>query len=272
MVRPEEQHPGYFVLVDEIHTIDAGTRVQWLLHGRGKMTLSVDQVARWRSRALGSSQEVHVSAFSLAPASARSQSGSLFSRSPWLTQPAESLILEWTGSKRLPTLLFPRTAGMSEPSITAMGEAAGRIGDTDWISLGQPGSRRTTGPLSHISEYVIARDRNANPPAVLMVSGTEFRMGPHLLKSDKPVTVSLNGLSGGLLTTRPATRVEIHSPAIHGSDTFILDHGLVIRAQEGRLTILLDPPGEHGVRPRQTSYPEALIEKKGSKKGLTLDF
>jgi hypothetical protein len=250
MVRPAVGAPGYFVLVDEIHSIEPLTRVEGFLHGRGRLSLSFNQVGRWTIPALTPpairSREVFLSVYPLGGRAWRSQAGKLYAAHSWLTQDVETLVLESTGSGRFATVLYPRPGGVPEPKVEVMPESvAGRIGDRDWVSLGDPAARHQTGPLRHVSECVLVRDRSREFPAVLMVFGTDIEFGPHRLVSSKPVTVSLGGLSGGFLSTRPDTRIELHSPAIRSTDRFVLDGQHELQPRSGRLEINLSTPGEH---------------------------
>ena len=106
-------------------------------------------------------------------------------------------------------------------------------------------TRRRVGPFQHTSEYVLYRERANSFPALLMMGGLEFDCGPHAILSNKPVSLSLDGLQGGLLSTRPDTRVEFHSPAIRSGDKFLLDGATTIASADGFLLISLNQPGEH---------------------------
>lgn len=251
MVRPDKNHGGYFVMVDEVLTSSADTKVEWYLHGRGTLSTGVGRLSRWRCSSFSPPQwrtrEVTLAAFPVgAYERLRSASGMLYSQNSLLAQPSETLLLEWTGSRRFCMILFPAKPGVQEPAmqILEMGNSAS-VGDSDWVSLSEPETRRTTGPLTHLSEYVIMRKRGDDFPAVLMVFGLEFRSGSHSLVSTKPVTISLDGLRGGILNTRPDTRLEFRSPGINPGDRFLLDGEPVIASNDGVLTLLLSKTGEH---------------------------
>jgi hypothetical protein len=138
---------------------------------------------------------------------------------------------------------------MSEPNVEVISDSvAGRIGKNDWISLGDSGTRHRTGPLRHVGECVVVRDHGRDFPALLLIYGTEAELGAHKLSATRPVTVSLDGFSGGLVSTRPDTRIELQSPAIRPSDRFVLDGQLILQAQPGRLEFTLAAPGVHTLR------------------------
>ena len=151
MVRPEGATPGYFVLVDDIRTNNPATRVSWFLHGRGRLTRGVDQVARWVSSALSHpalpGRQVSVLAwtpgggdFSSAPAGLYSREGP--------AEASEALIRRWTGPGRFATVLFPWREGVREPKLEGgPGLNIARVGDADWIGLGDATDRISLGRI-----------------------------------------------------------------------------------------------------------------------------
>jgi hypothetical protein len=251
MVRPETNHPAYFILLDDVFTSDPGTTVQWHLHGRGTLETGMDRASRWISTAFGprwfKSDRVilEVSHPLGAPGDLATKTGMLYSRISLLNQESASTTIEWTGSGRFGTILLPHKSGEAQGKIEPQGKDACRIGATDWISLGSPNDHVAIGPLAHISEYVIVRDRMKTFPALLMVSGLQCQFGPHSLFCTKPVTASLNGLRGGFLNPRPNTRVEIQSPEIQAGDRFRLDDEFVTAGESGILNFTLGAAGEH---------------------------
>ncbi len=253
MVRPETARPGYFVVVDEVHTINPGTQVAWFLHGRGTLTRGVDQVARWVSPALAPpawrTPEVSVLVWSPDPAEYSSARGRLYARNPRSGQATETLVLRWAGSRRFATVLFPIKKGVVPPKMEAAGPGIGRVGGADWMAIGDAGTRRTAGPLGFVGECVVARERNHAFPALIVISGSEIRMGPHSLLSTKPVTASMDGLRGTLLTSRPDTEVEIRSPEINAASRFQLDGAPLPAPENGLLRLGLRQPGPHSLEP-----------------------
>jgi hypothetical protein len=251
MVRPETNRPAYFILLDDVFTSDPGTTVQWHLHGRGTLETGIDRASRWISTAFGprwfKSDRVilKVSHPLGAPGDLATKTGMLYSRISLLNQESASTTIEWTGSGRFGTILLPHKSGEAQEKIEPQGKDACRIGATDWISLGSLNDHVAMGPLAHISEYVIVRDRMNTFPALLMVSGLQCQFGPHSLFCTKPVTASLNGLRGGFLNPRPNTRVEIQSPEIQAGDRFRLDDEFVTAGESGRLIFTLGAAGEH---------------------------
>lgn len=177
-------------------------------------------------------------------------SGTLYSQTPSLNRESRGITIEWPGSRQFVTSLFPYISG-DPPEIKPLGGGSGRIGDTDWISAGDPEVRITAGPLSHVSDLTVLRDRGKNFPAVLVISGIEFHFGPYSFTGNKPLTASLDGLEGIWLTSRPDTLVEIHSPDILPGDSFILDDRTVIADKSGELEFQLQKPGEHSFRRTQ---------------------
>jgi hypothetical protein len=250
MVRPETNRPAYFFLLDDVFVNDSETTVQWHLHGRGKLATGIDGVSRWTSAGfgppgLGSDRVILEAAHPIGlPGSLATKPGVLYSEVPFLNQGSESAVIEWTGSRRFCTLLLPHPSG-EIAKIETLGDNSCRVAMTDWISLGNPEARVTIGPLTHVSDYTIVRDRRNSFPALLMVSGFECRFGLHALFSTKPVTVSLDGLRGGLQNPRPDTQVEIDSPEIRAGDCFRLDGRPVIAGDDGVLCFTLGKAGEH---------------------------
>jgi len=159
------------------------------------------------------------------------------------------LIADWTGSQRLCMALLPRRPLMPELKAESLqGSAFGRIGSTDWVGFGETKQERQVGPFLHASEYVVVRQRGNDFPALLMVSGVLFRQGLHSISSSKPITLSLDGLAGGLLNTGPDTRVQLSSPVIMPGDRYLLDGIPMIASAEGVLTLQLSAAGEHRLR------------------------
>ncbi|HYK90722.1 MAG TPA: hypothetical protein VE398_18260 [Acidobacteriota bacterium] len=251
MVRPEWGHAGYFVLVDDVSTAAADISTEWYLHGMGEIATGVDRISRWSSAAFygprWKKSELTIAAFPLNTfKDLRTGPGTLYSVNSSQGRHSETLVLGWTGSNRLCTVLFPARQGMQEPAMQIHdGGNTATIGSSDWVSLGKEGILRVSGPLVHSGEYVIARKRGDGFPAVLMISGLEFRFGSHSIDSDKPVTISLDGLAGGILNSRPDTRIEIRSPEITSGSDFLLDGKRVTSTGDGSIVILLGRTGEH---------------------------
>ncbi len=255
LVRPEKGPPAYFLLIDDVFVSDSTTTVQWHLQGRGNLATGVAQVSRWTAAAFNPPRlwpdRVILEASYPAgiPGSLSKVSRITYSPISFLNQASEGVIIEWMGSRRFCSVLIPRKPSDSQARIETVGNNAFRIGATDWVSLGSPATQVSAGPLSHFSEYVIVRDRQESFPALLMVSGLECRFHSHSLRSSKPVTASLKGLHGGFLTSRPDTRVEIHTPAIKAGDRFQLDGQPIVAAKSGVLVLTLAIPGEHTLQP-----------------------
>jgi hypothetical protein len=251
MVRPEKNRPAYFFVLDDVFVSDPETTVQWHLHGRGNLAMSIDQASRWNTaafspRKIGSDRIVLEVAHPIGtPGNLTTNSGTLYSSVSFMNQESSSTTIEWTGSKRFISILVPHKSGESSPKIEAQGKNSCRIGSTDWISFGSLKEPVTVGPLSHISEYTVVRDRMKAFPALLMVSGFHCQFGPHLFSCTKPLTVSLDGLRGGFLNSRPDTQVEIRSPEIQKGDRFRLDDRYLTADQSGRLFFTLATTGQH---------------------------
>jgi hypothetical protein len=254
MVRPEENRPGYFLLIDTIRTGNPGTSVQWHLHGSDKLASGVGQGGRWAGLTFESSGRspgrvnLEVAFPTGFMGDQSTESGVLFSETPSLNRESKSITIAWAGSRRFVTLLFPYT-DETVPGMENFDRNSGRIGDTDWISTGSLDSTLNVGPLAHKSELTVVRDRGLGFPAILMVSGIDIQFGPHSLRSTKPLTVSLDGLRGGIANPRPGTLVEILSPAIRPGDVFLLDNITLKAVENGKLTIELQDTGEHDFRP-----------------------
>ncbi len=251
MVRPDKDNPAYFILIDEVFVSDPQTTVQWYLHGRGKLSTSIDQISRWKCTAFTppgwSSQYVSLEAYSLdRPGELRSKKGVLYSKNSFRNLDSETLIIDWTGSKRFCTVLFPHRSGQAGPKIEIPeGGESIHVGATDWACLGSPGLLRTVGPLTHASEYTIVRSQKNSFPSLLMIFGFEFRFGPHSIISTKPISISMDGLRGGLENVYADTRIEIHSPEIRAGDRFFLDGELIQATESGTLVLMLGKSGEH---------------------------
>jgi hypothetical protein len=254
LVRPEKNQPGYLFMLDDILTNDPGTSVEWHLHGRGNVKAGVNHEVRWTA-AVSTPPRLRTPHASLDvshpigdPGQSQTRSGTLSSQTPFLNQISSSAITEWIGSKRFCTFLQPGDTGTAKNKISAQGKYSCRIGNEDWISMGNLETRVTTGPLSHISEYVIVRDRMKSFPALLMVGGLECRFGLHSLHSTKPITVSMSGLYGEFHNSHPDTMIEIFSPDIHAGDRFHLDQQLLISNTAGILIFTIDEAGKHRFR------------------------
>jgi hypothetical protein len=254
MVRPEGSQPAYFLLLDDIFVSDPETTVQWHLHGRGNLATGVDQTSRWTSNDFSlpglKSKHVNLEAFHPIgpPGLLTTKSGMLYSQASFLNQPSRSKTIEWVGSRRFFTILYPYKSGETAGKIESLGKDSCRIGATDWVSLGSLENRVTVSRLSHVSEYTIVRERGKSFPAFLMITGFECRFGPHSVFSTKPITASLNGLRGGFRNSRPDTRVEIRSPEIRAGDRFLLDGKPINAGESGVLIFTLDASGEHSFR------------------------
>ncbi len=251
LVRPDKDHPAYFLLIDEVHAINPQARIQWYLHGLGELKIGVDKLSRWTCTAFEPparhSTNLVLTAYPIGQTGRmREEPGMLYFESPFNNQKSQTLIMEWTGSSRFCTALMPRTAAMPETTFTPIEHLdACRIGSSDWISLGTPETRIRAGPFRHVSEYVVVRERGSAFPALLMIGGIEFSLGAHSIVSNKPVFVSLDGLQGNLLNFRPETQVELRSPQIIRGTRYQLDGNDVVPPEPGRLVLFLSEPGEH---------------------------
>ncbi len=254
LIRPDSSSSPYFLLVDEVQTLRPETRVRSNLHGLGDLKIGMDRNGYWTCRAFSppSFRSADV-VLSFSPIGFQGQVGSAAGKlysAGFFNRGSKTLSLSWTGSQRFGLLLAPRRAGMPEPRpVAAPGPGNARFGVNDWISLGDIELERRAGPFSHISEYVVVRERGGDFPAVLMVSGIDFEQSGHSIRSDKPVTVSMDGLKGGLRNHRPGTRVELRSPALRPGDRFTLDGATVEVSPDRLLVLLLETAGEHRLQP-----------------------
>jgi hypothetical protein len=143
--------------------------------------------------------------------------------------------------------LFPYKSGAA-PQVQTLGKNSGRVDATDWVGLGTLEEPSITGPIRHVSEFIIVRERSKSFPALMMASGLEFQFGSYALFSTKPVTVSLNGLHGAFLNSRPDTQLEMHAPEIQPGDSFMLDGESISAIERGILMLNLSKVGEHTFR------------------------
>ena len=252
LIRPDDRHSGYFLLIDEVRAYEPDTKAALYLHGRGELAVGLNGLSRWNCPSFGPptfrANGVSLTAYPLVSAAVRSDAGRLLFEDSSMNQPSAILVVEWTGSKRLCTVLYPQARGAPVPRIEmAASGSAGRINDADWVSLGSAGTRQTIGPLAHASEYAVIRERGSSFPALLMVFGVECRVGNHSVASTKPVTISFDGLRGGIVNERPETLVEIRSPEIRYGDCFLLDGSAVTASEAGVLSLPLERPGEHSL-------------------------
>ncbi|MBN2243308.1 MAG: heparinase II/III family protein [Acidobacteria bacterium] len=253
LVRPEKGRPGYFLLVDTVSVSNPETTIQWHLHGSGDLASGVGQQTRWTafpfsaSRTRSGSVALEVSFPTGFMGNLTTGSGTLYSRTPSLNRESRGISIEWAGSRRFVASLFPYISD-NPPEIKQLSSRTGRIGIADWVSIGERKLRITAGPLTHVSDLTVVRDRGGDFPALLIISGIEFRFGAHSLAGIKPFTASLDGLRGVWVNSRPDTLVEIRSPDIKAGDSFILGGGTVTASHSGLLTVRLESPGEHHFR------------------------
>ncbi len=251
LVRPDRDHPAYFLIIDEVHAIDPQTTMQWYLHGMGDLDIGLNHLARWTGIAFEPpvlrSAKLFLTAYPVGMnGTMRPEPGTLYFENPGDNQESQTLVMEWKGSSRFCTVLAPRTAAMQEMGFAPLANLDScRIGITDWISLGTPETRVRAGSFRHVSEYVAVRERGTHFPGLLMVGGTEFVFGPHSVASSKPLFVSLDGIRGSLMNFRPDTEVELRSPEIEQGKLYQLDSGPIEPAGPGRLVLRLIEPGEH---------------------------
>ena len=253
LVRPDEDHAPYFLLIDEIRAINPNAKVQWYLHGSGDAKLGVDKLTRWSYYAFEPpalrSTPLFLTVYPIGfTGSARTEPGRLYFSRRFFNRTAQTLVLEWNGSQRFCAALMPRTAAMPEAAFNPIpGLDSCKMGVTDWISLGTPETRTHAGPFRHVSECTVVRQRGNSFPAVLIIGGLEFGIGAHSLVSNKPVFASLDGLRGSLVNYRPDTLVEISSPEIAQGSRYILDEKEVA-SESGKLSLQLNEAGEHHLR------------------------
>jgi hypothetical protein len=253
MVRPEQDHPAYYVLFDDVLVSDDETTVQWYLHGRGNLVTGIDQVSRWTSVSIEAPQLRQNTVILEAahptgdPGRLFKKAGILYSESSRLNQNSMISVIEWNGSRRFCTVLSPRKSNQPQVKIEKLDKNIYRIGAADWICMGSQTARAAKGPLTLVGDYAIVRDRGQSFPAVLMISGLTCGFGPHSIFSTKPLTASLKGLSGGFLNSRPDTRVELRSPEIRAGGQFRLDGQSIAAAESGLLVFTLSQAGEHSL-------------------------
>ena len=251
LVRAEENHPGYFVIMDNVSEVNFDTIVQWNIAGRGETAAGLDQRMHWNSNAFGRPRLRSVRStleivYPIGIQGNRSTSpGTLRSRFPFFDQPAQSAHVEWTGGGRLCSIMIPFGEKEQTPAIEALGEYVCRIGITDLFSFGDITRRIASGSFEHVSEYSLVRSRGRAFPALVMAFGTECRFGEHSIVSSSPVTASLDGPHGGLWNDQPDTRVTISSPELRRGARFFLDGNPIIVEKPGILTFVLSEPGTH---------------------------
>jgi hypothetical protein len=254
MARPEDNHPGYFVVMDNISEIDFGTTARWRVAGRGETATGLDKRIRWKSTTFGRPRLRKVQSLLdvVFPIGAQGTystlPGTLRSRFSFFNQPAQSVQVQWIGGGRLCSILIPYGEKEQPPVIEAQGEYACRIGTSDWFSFGELTRRITAGSFEHVSEYSLARSRGQKFPALVMAFGVEFSFGEHSIISNKPVMASLDGPRGGLQNDQPDTRVMIRSPEIKAGTRFLLDGHPVAVEKPGVLAFTLSEPGVHSLR------------------------
>lgn len=253
LARPEENLPGYFVIMDDVSEVDVDTTVRWRVHGRGETTTGLDQRIIWQSTAFGPPRLWSAKAVLaiVHPIGIKGNNstlpGMLMSRFPFSDQPAQSVQIEWTGGGRFCSILVPYFEKEEPPAIDALGEYACRIGTADWFSFGDLTRRITSGWFEHVSEYTLVRSRGPNFPALFMAFGVECRFSEHSIISDKPVSASLDGPRGGFRNDQPDTRVTIRSPEIKNGARFFLDGNPLTVVEPGVLTFTLSEPGTHSL-------------------------
>ncbi len=257
LVRGRQTQPPYAVLIDEVHATDPKTSVQWYLHGAGELSRGIDQSAKLIAKAFRPpalrSENIEMSVLPVGFAGlVQSEKGRLRYESSFLDHDVESLVLEWTGSQRFFTVLAPHKAKTPEIKMEPVaGGASVRLGAMDWLSLGDLETRRSLGPFRYAAEFCLAREAGERFPALLLISGIEFSGGPHSFASDKPVSLSLEGLEGTLLNPRPDTKVEIRSPSLRSGEEFFLDGVPVPVMDDHRLVLSLTGRGEHRLNRRK---------------------
>jgi hypothetical protein len=255
MARPDENHPVYFLVLDDVFSDSSETNVQWHLHGRGDPETGIANAARWTATRfeplrLWPRRIVLDTLFPAGvPGKLSRKAGKLHAQSDFLDQPSTHITVEWKGSRRICCVLAPYKPKEAQAKMEALGEGSFRMGATDWVSLGRPDMTTTVGRIKHTSEYVIVRDQASVFPALLMVSGRLCQFGVHSIASSKPITVSLKGLYGELLTPRSDTEVEIRTPGIKAGDRLRLDGRLVVAEESGVLRLRLANAGKHSLRP-----------------------
>jgi hypothetical protein len=251
LARPEKNHMGYFVVMDNISEIDFDTDVSWRINGRGETVAGLDQRIRWKSTAFGPPRLLNLlsaleTVYPIGVQGTYSTSpGKLPSRFSFMDQPAQNAQVAWIGGGRLCSILLPHGENERPPAVEAQGEYACFIGATDIFSFGDRTRRITAGSFEHVSEYSLVRDRGKAFPALIMAFGIECRSGGHSITSDKPITASLDGPRGSLLNEQPNTRVTIQSPDIKGGARFFIDGLPVIAEKSGVLAFTLSKPGTH---------------------------
>jgi hypothetical protein len=253
LARPEESIPGYFVIMDNISEIDFDTAVNWRVHGRGATATSLDQRIIWQSSAFGpprlrSIQSILEIVFPIGMQGKYSTTpGIVRSRFPFSDKTAQSVQVELTGGGRILSILIPHGEKERPPAIEAQGEYVCLIGTTDLFGFGGLARRITSGSFEHISEYSLVRVREKAFPALTMGFGVECRLGDHLIKSDKPISASLDGLSGSLQNEQSETRVTIQSPEIKTGARYLIGGRPVAAEKPGILEFILSEPGTHSL-------------------------
>jgi hypothetical protein len=251
LARGNKEQPAYAVIIDEVHATDPEVSVQAYFHGGKELSRGIDQSAKWTVRAFrppAFRTEQAALDFQAIGFDGRTQTatGRMRYESSFLNHEFQTLILEWTGSQRFFTVMLPHRA--KDPAAVVeqtSDEASARVGSSDWIGLGDLDSPRPLGPFQYSAEFCLARDNGKGFPALLLISGIGFSHGSNSFACDKPVSLSLDGLEGTLMNSRPDTRIDVASPSIPAGQVFYLDGNPLTANAKGQLSIFLSEPGQH---------------------------
>ena len=213
-IKESPEGPGYFLIVDEIYPAQNNIPVDWVLHGRGNLSVfNNNQSAVWAVPSyLNSTETVKLYAIFAEPeVTLTSAIGPFYPTQSYVNNPIMLPYIKaratQNGPTRFVTILFPTNGSQLLPNITTANGLT-QIGLNDRIFTQTSSALRTFDNLTTDAELLYFRLRNATIANFILKKGqTLSQLGRSYLTSDKSLSLNLeyqaSNISGRIWIKEP---------------------------------------------------------------------
>ncbi len=220
----EPDTPAYFIIIDEINPTNSRIPVDWLLHGRGNLSIfNNNQSALWEVESyLNPHHIVKLHVIFIQPEVTISKSaGPFYPTQSYVDNPITVHYIKarptLTGSMHIVTLLIPLNGTQHLPNLTRDAESGVTyIGDRDLIFTQNSVSLKTFDNYTTNAEILFIRRNNSEILSYILKNGNYFSQNSQVfLKAENTISVNLeyqaSSLSGLCWVNTP-TQISLWVP------------------------------------------------------------
>ena len=221
-IKESAEGPGYFIIVDEVYPASNGIPVDWVLHGRGNLSVfNNNQSAVWAVPSyLNATETVKLYAIFAEPKVTITDSfGPFYPTQGYVDNPIMIPYIKaraiQNGPTRFVTILFPTNGSQPLPNITTANGLTG-IGENDWIFTQKSPTRRTFNNITTDAELLYFRLQNSTIGNYILKKGHFLsQQGRDYVKSDKTLSINLEYQSSsttGMVWIKEPTNLSLWIP------------------------------------------------------------